>query len=80
MSDTSEQMKSTVKTWERKILRKIYGPIEGQNSWIIRTIDELQFMCNKPHILTTIKVRMADDKEVFLGKSGGRRKMQQNQN
>jgi hypothetical protein len=34
-------------------------------------------MCRKPNIVTTIKVRMSDErtaKKVFLGKPGGRRK------
>jgi len=69
-------MKSCLKTWERKILRKIYGPLEGQNGWRKRTSDELQVTYCKPNIVTTIKVRMADDrttKKVFQGKPGGRR-------
>jgi hypothetical protein len=69
------------------ILRRIFGkwdvgvwtglgPKEDQNSWRIRTNDELQAMYNKPNIVTTIKVRMGDErpvKKVFLGKPGGRR-------
>jgi hypothetical protein len=83
----TEQKKSPLKTWKRKILRNIYGPIKDQNGWRIRTNDELQVMCRKPNIVTTIKVRklqwaghlvrMADDrtvKKVFLGKPDRRRK------
>ena len=68
-------MKSSLKALEQKILRKIYGPIEGQNGWRNRTSDESQVTYCKANIVTTIKVRMADDrsaKEVFQGKPGGR--------
>jgi len=71
-----EQIQSSLKTWERKILRKIYGQLEGQNGWRKRTSNELQVMYCKPIIVTRIKVRMADDrtaKKVFQGKPGGRR-------
>ena len=70
-------MKSSLKTWERKILRKVYGPIEGQNGWRIRTNDDLQVTYSKENIVTTIKERMSDDrtaKKVFQGIPGGRRK------
>jgi hypothetical protein len=50
-------MKSALKTWQRKILRKIYGPIRDQNGSRIKTNDELQVMCRKPNIVTTIDVR-----------------------
>jgi hypothetical protein len=69
-------MKSSFKTWERKMLRKIYGPTEGQNGWRMRTNDELQVVYSKPNNVTTIKLIVVDDrtvKEVFLGNPGGRR-------
>jgi hypothetical protein len=43
-------MKSTLKTWERRILRKIYGPIKCQNGWKIRSNGELQ-VCIENQIL-----------------------------
>ena len=50
-------MKSSLKTLERKILRKIYGPpIKDQNGWRIRTNEELQVIHKQPNIVTTIKV------------------------
>jgi hypothetical protein len=80
-------MKSSLKTWERKILRKIYGPIKDKNGWRILTNDELQVMYRKRNILTTRKVRrlkwaghlvrMSDDrtvKKISVGKADGRRK------
>ena len=39
-----EQMKSSLKTWQRKILRKIYGTIIHQSVWGIRIDDELHVM------------------------------------
>jgi hypothetical protein len=79
-------MESSLKTWERKILRKIYGSIKDQNGWRIRTNDELQVVYRKPNIVITIKVRrlewaghivrIPDDgtvKKVFVGKPDGRR-------
>jgi hypothetical protein len=82
-----EQFKSALKAWERKVIRNICGPIKDQNGWRIRTNDELQVMCRKSNIVTTIQVRrlewaghlvrMFDDKtvkQVFLGKKGGGRK------
>jgi hypothetical protein len=81
-------MKSYLKTWEWKILRKVYGPIKDQNGWRIRTSDELQVIYRKPNIVTIIKlrrlewaghiVRMSGDrtvKKVFVGKPDGRRKV-----
>jgi hypothetical protein len=80
-------MKSALKTWQRKILRKIYGPIQDQNGWRIRNNDELQVMYRKPNVVTTITarrlewaghvVRTSGDrtvKKVYLGKRDGRRK------
>jgi hypothetical protein len=54
-------MKSVLKTWERKILRKIYGPIKDQNGRRIPTNDELQVMYKKPNIVTTIKLRRLEE-------------------
>jgi hypothetical protein len=83
----TQRKKSSFKTWERKILRKLYGPIEGSSGWRIRTNYELQVGCRQPNIVTTIKtrrldlaghvVRTSDDgtaKKMFRGKPGGRRK------
>ena len=59
---------------------KVCGPTKGQNSWRIRTADELQVVCRKPNVVTTVRVRrlelaghvtrMSDErsvKKVFLG-------------
>jgi hypothetical protein len=72
--------------WEPKILRNIQRSAKGQNGRRIRTNDELQVMCRKPNIVTTLNVRrlgwaghlvrMSVDrtvKKVFSGKPDGRR-------
>jgi hypothetical protein len=73
-------------TWERKILRKIYGPKCKQGVWRIRTNLELQNMYWSPDIVTEIKVRRLEwlghvirmdgarmAKKVFVSKPKGRR-------
>jgi hypothetical protein len=52
----TEQMRSSLKTWEWKILSKVYGPINEQNGWRIRNDDELQVMYRKPNTVTTTKL------------------------
>jgi len=44
----TEKIKSSLKTWERKIVSKIYGPITDQNDWRTRSNDELQGTCIEP--------------------------------
>jgi hypothetical protein len=44
-------------TWERKILRKIYGPKIAGGVWRIRSNLEIQNMYKSPDIVTEIKVR-----------------------
>jgi hypothetical protein len=44
-------------TWERKILRKIYGLRSEQGVWRIRSNLEIQNMYKSPDIVTEIKVR-----------------------
>ena len=41
--------------WERKILRKIFGPINDNGAWRIRTNKELQNMYKAPDIIADIK-------------------------
>jgi hypothetical protein len=72
---------------ERKILRKIYGSMKGQNSWRIRTNGELQVVNRKPDIAMTLQIRRLEwalhlvrmfnestVKKVFRGIPDGRRK------
>jgi hypothetical protein len=68
----TQQMKSTLKTWERIILRMIYGPIKYQNGWIIRTNDELQVTYRKSNMITTIKVKSLEGTGCLVRMSEGR--------
>jgi hypothetical protein len=44
-------------TWERKILRKIYGPKSEQGVWRIISNLEIHNMYKSPDIVAEIKVR-----------------------
>jgi hypothetical protein len=44
-------------TWERKILRKIYGPTKENGQWAIKTNLELITKYKSQDILTVIKIR-----------------------
>jgi hypothetical protein len=48
---------SNLMTWERKILRKIYGPIYEQGAWRTRSNLKLQNAYKSPYIVTEIKIR-----------------------
>jgi hypothetical protein len=45
MTEKDEVM---LNTWERKILRKLYGPATEQGAWRIRTNQELWKLCKTP--------------------------------
>jgi hypothetical protein len=79
----ARQIKLLFKTWEQKILRKIYDPIKDK----MEGESELTMLCityRKPTTVTSIKirkpelaghlVRMYDDRavnKVFMGKTDG---------
>jgi hypothetical protein len=44
-------------TWERKILRKIYGPTKENGQWRIKTNEELVTKYKAPDIVNLIKIR-----------------------
>jgi hypothetical protein len=48
-------------TWERKVLRKIYGPKYEQGMWRIRSILELQNAYQSPDTVTEIKMRKLEE-------------------
>lgn len=82
----TEKTKQQLERWERKILRKIYGPIKDKNGWRIRTNSELTQLYKKPNIITLIKAKRIEwighvsrmdggrsIKKIFEGKFEGRR-------
>jgi hypothetical protein len=44
-------------TWERKILRRIFGPKKEDGTWKIRTSKELTELYNNPDIVAEIRSR-----------------------
>jgi hypothetical protein len=44
-----------LRIFERRILRKIYGPIKDDNAWISRYNHELYQLYNEPGIMKIIK-------------------------
>jgi hypothetical protein len=75
-------------TWERKILRKIYGPTKENGHWIIKTNEELITKYKSQDIITVIRIRRLEwlghtriigtdetrsVKKIFEGKLEGRR-------
>jgi hypothetical protein len=79
-------MASSLMTWERKMLQKIYGPKCEHGLWRIRTNLELQNVYQSPDIVTETKVGRLEwlvhiirmdgahmAKKVFVSKPEGRR-------
>jgi len=44
-------------TWERKILRKIYGPRKENGQWRIKTYEELRTKSKSQDTVTVIKIQ-----------------------
>jgi hypothetical protein len=54
LTQTAEQM---LNTFERKILRRIYGPTQEGGRWHPRWNNELYSLYNEPNIMEDIKIR-----------------------
>jgi len=80
------KMKKMLMTWERKILRKIYGPTKENGQWRIKTNAQLMTKYKSQDIVTVIKIRRLEwlghdirmnenrsVKKIFEGKLEGRR-------
>jgi hypothetical protein len=78
-------MERALMTWERKIMKKIYGPAYEYGYWGIKLNQEIYNKFKSPDIMTVIKVqrlewcghvvRMDGDRTVSMlveGKPGGR--------
>ncbi|PSN43613.1 hypothetical protein C0J52_16377 [Blattella germanica] len=48
--------KSRLAVFERKILRKVYGPIKENGEWRLRCNREIYELYNSPDIVTDIKI------------------------
>jgi hypothetical protein len=75
----------SLRTWERKVLRKIYGPVYDNGIWRIRTNKELLSLYQELNIVAEIKKarlrwlghveRMSEDKiikKLYMNKPEGR--------
>ena len=55
--DPTTKAISLLAAWERKILRRIFDPVNEQGFWRIRTNQELRDLYNDNDIITDIKCR-----------------------
>jgi len=82
----TSKIEKMLMTWERKILRKMYGPTKENGQWRIKTNAELITKYKSQDIVTVIKIRRLEwlghvirmnktrsVKKVFEGKLEGRR-------
>jgi hypothetical protein len=53
----TSKIEKKLMTWERKILRKIYGPTKEKGQWRIRNNEELITKYKSQDIVTVIKIR-----------------------
>ena len=53
----SERDEFALNAWERKILMKVYGPIQERNTWRIITNQELRELYRDPDIVGDIKMK-----------------------
>ena len=80
----TSKMEKMLMTWERKILRKIYGPTKENGQWRIKMNEELMTKYKAPDIVNVIKIRILEwlghvvrmnetrsVKKIFEGKSNG---------
>ena len=82
----TNKIEKMLMTWERKILRKIYGPTKENGQWRIKTNLELATKYKSHDIVAVIKIRRLEwighvirmnetrsVKKIFEGKLDGRR-------
>jgi hypothetical protein len=54
--DLTEKIRKLLMTWERKVLRKIYGPTKENGCWRIRMNHEIREKFKSPDIISVIKL------------------------
>ena len=57
----SKNDESTLAIWERKILRKILGPVKETDVWRFRTNQELMDLSREPGIMSEVREGSCDD-------------------
>jgi transcription termination factor 2 len=53
----TSKIEKMLMTWERKILRKIYGPTKENGQWRLKTNEELITRYKSQDVITVIKIR-----------------------
>jgi hypothetical protein len=53
----TEKDKTRLNMWERKILRKVYGPGTEQGAWRTRRNEELRELCKTPDLVVDINMK-----------------------
>jgi hypothetical protein len=53
----TEEDKTRLNMWERKTLRKVYGPVTEQGVWRIRRNEELRKLYKAPDLVVDIKMK-----------------------
>ena len=53
----TKSAETVLNTWERKVLRKIFGPTKDENGWRMRTNKEVYDLYKDPTIVAEIKKR-----------------------
>jgi hypothetical protein len=53
----TEKDKTRLNMWERKILRKVYGPVTEKGVWRIRRNEELRELYKAPDLVVDIKMK-----------------------
>jgi hypothetical protein len=53
----SKNSENALSIFERKILRRIYGPVQDNGQWRIRYNKELCELCGEPDLVTCIKLK-----------------------
>ena len=51
----TKSAETVLNTWERKVLRKIFGPTKDENGWRMRTNKEVYDLYKDPTIVAEIK-------------------------
>jgi hypothetical protein len=53
----SKNSENALSTFERKLLRRIYGPVQDNGQWRIRYNKELYELCGEPDLVTCITLK-----------------------
>ena len=55
--DSEKKDEQQINIWERKVLRRIFGPVNDRGEWELRTNEEIYELYNELDLVTVIKVQ-----------------------